>query len=117
MANGNAVAGRDLWDRVAVSRPSEFVPRLPASERLLLDCYQQWVALQVSPDAPSVSQVALQVPPDAPSVLPAVTVAADSLVCPGRGLLSVTAHLEGKFFFSFCTWDMGSALGLQYVFL
>jgi len=94
--------------------PGDFVPRISSSERLLLDCYQRWLALQVSPDALPLMQVspdapsqdALQVPLDAPP--PAVTVAADSLVCPGRGLLSVAAPLAGKFSFSFCTWDMGS---------
>ena len=122
ITSGDAAAGRDLWDWVAGCRPDDFRPRTASSKRSLLDCHQGWLALQVSPalslmqvspDAPS--QDALPVPLDAPP--PAVTVAADSLVCPGRGLLSIAAPLAGKFFFSFCTWDMGSALGLRYVFL
>ena len=93
MASGNAIAGWDLWDRVAVRRPNDFVPRLPVSERLLLDHYQRWIALQVPPS--SVSS-------------PALTVAADSLMWGGRGLLNVAAHLEGEFFFlsvlGICAW-------------
>ena len=86
MASGDVVAGRDLWDQMTVREPNDFVPRLPVSERLLLDHYQRWIALQVPSNVPSVSS-------------PAVTVAADSLVCGGRGLLTVATHLEGEFCF------------------
>ena len=119
ITSGDAAAGHDLWDWVA-GRSEDFRPRTASSERELLDCHQGWLALQVTP-----SLSLMQVSPDAPSrdVLPvsvdapppAVTVAVDSLARPGRGLLSVAAPLTGKFLFSFCTWDMGSALGLRYV--
>ena len=77
MAGNDLVAGARLWDRVSRREPIVFGARTPEREGLLLAQHRDGT------DA---------------FFPPAVTVSADSLAHPGRGLLSV-APFTGEFSF------------------
>ena len=78
MVGDDVVAGARLWDRMTRRELIVFIVRTPELEGLLLAQYQSGTEAFFPP---------------------AVTVSADSLVHPGRGLLSVAAS-TGKFSFS-----------------